>query len=73
MQSRHHTVAPNGSIFSAEDAIYRSWRRQTIKWVEALSPTSIVVSESDLEDYFINGHQAEDAADEIFREYEDAK
>jgi hypothetical protein len=73
MQSRHNTVAPNGSIFSAEDAIYRSWKRQTLKWLETLSATSIIVSDSTLEDYFRNGHQAEDAADEIFRKYEDAQ
>jgi hypothetical protein len=73
MQSRHNTVAPNGSIFSAEDAIYRSWKRQTLKWLETLSATSIIVSERTLKSYFDNGHQAEDAADEIFREYEDAQ
>ena len=73
MQSRHNTVAPNGSTFSAEDAVYRSWKRQTLKWLETLSATSIRVSDSTLEDYFTNGHQAEDAAEEIFREYEDAQ
>jgi hypothetical protein len=73
MQSRHTTVAPNGSIFSAEDAVYRSWKRQALKWLETLSATSIIVSDSTLEDYFTNGHQAEDAADEIFREYEAAQ
>jgi hypothetical protein len=73
MPSRHNTVAPNGSTFSAYDATYRSWKRQTLRWLETLSPTSIRVSDSTLEDYFRNGHQAEDAADEIFREYEDAQ
>jgi hypothetical protein len=44
-----------------------------LRWLETLSTTSIRVSDSTLEDYFTNGHQAEDAAEEIFREYEDAQ
>ena len=73
MQSRHITVAPSPSTFHSPEAIYRSYDKQVRRWLSHLSPVSIVGIRGDIEDCFDHGLQAEDAAHEILRKYEDTQ
>lgn len=73
MQSRHHSVAPNGSTFQHPDAALRSFEKQVRRWLNILSPTSITGVREEIADCFDVGEQAEEAAQHIFRKNEDAQ